>query len=143
MNNSSTVCIDANIVVKMVIFPDDVIRDLWESWQGAGAQVAAPTLLYYEVVNSLHQYQKHGLLSAEAIGQALDTALDLPVTLIGDAELHRRACDLAATYHLPAAYDAHYLALAERLGVDLWTADARLVNTMQPFGVDWVKLVGS
>ena len=48
--------------------------------------------------------------------------------------------DIAATYHLPATYDAHYLALAEHLGVELWTADTRLVNALLPFKLDWVKL---
>ena len=66
--------------------------------------------------------------------------IDNTFTLIGDSSLHRRAIVLAATHRLPATYDADYLALAERMGIDLYTADAHLVNALQPFKVDWVKL---
>jgi len=140
MKNSSTVCVDANVVVKSILFPEDAIQDLWKSWQTNGIRLVAPTLLFYEVANSLYQYQKRGDISADVIRRVYDTALALPFTLIGDASLHRRAIVLAATYRLPAAYDAHYLALAEHLGIDLYTADVRLVNALLPFKVDWVKL---
>lgn len=37
------------------------------------------------------------------------------------------ALDLAERLSLSATYDAHYLALAEWLGAEFWTADQRLV----------------
>lgn len=144
MSNSLTVCVDASIVVRFTLNPDDTaIKRLWNSWSTQGVRLVAPTLLFYEVTNGLYRQQKGGVLSPKFVLEALDVALAMPVELVGDGDLHRRACLLAGTYRLPAAYDAHYLALAERLGVELWTADARLVNTLQPFGVDWVKLAGA
>jgi predicted nucleic acid-binding protein len=55
--------------------------------------------------------------------------------------LHWRAMDLAERFSLPAVYDAHYLALAERLGGEFWTADRRLVEAVQG-ALPWVRLVG-
>ena len=42
-------------------------------------------------------------------------------------------------YELPATYDAHYLALAEWMDIELWTADMRLVKAIRSFDLDWVK----
>lgn len=39
---------------------------------------------------------------------------------------------LARQFNLPAAYDAHYLALAERLEAELWTLDRKLFNAVHP-----------
>ena len=39
--------------------------------------------------------------------------------------LHRRALELASLLQQGAAYDSHYLALAETLNCELWTADER------------------
>lgn len=140
MNNSSTVCADASIVVRFAFSQDMAVKQLWKSWSTQGFRLVAPTLLFYEVTNGLYRQQKAGLLSPSFVRAALDVALAFPVELVGDATLHQRARELAALYNLSAAYDAHYLALAERLDIELWTADARLVNTLQPFKLDWVKL---
>lgn len=139
MNNSSTVCVDANIIVRLVLFAEDKIQIRWKRWVSDEVQFVAPSLLHYEVVNSLYQYQKRGQVSLASLERALDAALALPVDLVDDNHIHRRAMILAAQYGVPAAYDAHYLALAEWMDVDLWTADMRLINTLKPFNLKWVK----
>lgn len=139
MNKSSTVCVDASVVTQRVV--SNAAENIWETWAQAGIRLVAPTLLYYEVTNSLYRYLKAGIFSLDTVEKTLRAALALPIELIGEANLHQRAKDLAAKYNLPAAYDAHYLALAEHLEVELWTADARLFNTVKSFGVEWVKLV--
>jgi predicted nucleic acid-binding protein len=88
----------------------------------------APALLNYEVANALYRYEKAGELTQEEVQQALDTVLALPIQLIGDHALHVEAVLLARRAGLPATYDAHYLALAERLGAEFWTADRKLVR---------------
>ncbi len=143
MSKSSTVCVDASIVLRRVLQPDnDAIKELWQSWVKDEVRLVAPTLLFYEVTNGLYQQQRNKILSSETIWKALELALDLPINLVNEANLHLRACEIAMEYNLPATYDAHYLALAEWMDVDLWTADMRLVNTLKPFKVKWVKGVG-
>ncbi len=132
------------MVVRFVVVPGDkAVQECWNLWETGWTSLVAPSLLYYEVINGLHRYRKQGALSPLAHKSALETAFSLSINLIGDADLHRRAAELAQTFNLPATYDAHYVALSERLGIELWTTDARLVNALQPFGVDWVKLAGA
>ncbi len=52
-----------------------------------------------------------------------------------------RAIELAEQYSLPATYDAHYLALAERNQCEYWTADTRLWNAIAG-KLNWVYLLG-
>jgi predicted nucleic acid-binding protein len=139
MNNSTIVCIDANIVTQRVI--SNAGEDLWEDWAQSSIRLVAPTLLYYEVTNSLYRYLKTGIFTLDTVEKTLRAALALPIELVGEAHLHQRAKDLAAKFNLPAAYDAHYLALAEHLDAELWTADKHLFNTVHSYGVEWVKLV--
>jgi len=58
----------------------------------------------------------------------------------GEPDLHWRAVELAARFSLAAAYDAHYLALAEHLGGEFWTADGRLARMVQA-SLPWVHLM--
>lgn len=139
---SSAVCVDASVVVRLVADPGDAaVRDLWARWDAEGAEIHAPTLLFYEVSNALYRYLRAGVLSRNAIDGALDAALTLPVQLHGDAYLHGEAVDLAARLRLGASYDAHYLALADRLRAELWTADQRLVNAVGT-ALPWLRLAG-
>ena len=124
--SGSWVCVDASFVVRMLVKPEATNRFLVEEWLATGATMAAPTLLFYEVTNALYQYQRHGWLDAGAVELAQSAALALPVSLFGGPEQHRRALRLTAEMGLGAAYDAHYLAVAEDLDAELWTADERL-----------------
>lgn len=140
MSNSSTVCVDASVVLRRVLQPDDdAIKGLWRSWVDNDIRLVAPTLLFYEVTNGLYRQQKNKILSPETIWKALELSLDLPINLVNEATLHVRALELATKYNLPATYDAHYLALAEWMGIEFWTADKKLINTLKPFKFDWVK----
>ena len=102
--------------------------------------IVAPSLLYYEVSNALHRLAVAGQLRPEQPEQALADALSLNIRLYSDAELHQRALRLARQLTLPATYDAHYWALAERLGAEFWTSDQRLVQAVQAT-LPWVHLV--
>lgn len=137
MSNSLTHCVDASMIVRHVT--SKTVTDLWESWMQADARIVAPSLLYYEVTNGLYRYQKTGILPSEAVKKALTAALMLPIDLVSNSDLHVRAKNLAVKFNLPATYDAHYLALAEWMGIELWTADTKFINTLKPFKFDWVK----
>jgi len=118
---------------------DSPIQELWQSWISEEIHLVAPTLLFYEVTNALYQQQKNNILSPEIIWQTLELSLELPITLVNEANLHLKAREIAMRYNLPATYDAHYLALAEWMDIELWTADQCLVNTLKSFKVKWVK----
>ena len=137
---SSWVCVDANLVIHLVADPsDETARQLWTEWDAAHRQLAAPGLIYYEVANALYGYCKLGYMTASSVELALEAALALPLHLYHDADLPRHAIALARRFALPAAYDAHYLAVAERLGGEMWTADRALAHAVQS-ELPWVHL---
>jgi predicted nucleic acid-binding protein len=136
------ICVDASLVIPLVADPaDTAIENLWDGWIAAGRTITAPRLLYYEVANGLYRCIAPGTLTAEAVRQALAAVLALPIQINHDVELHNAAVAMAARFSLPAAYDAHYLALSERLGAEFWTADRRLVRAVQA-ALPWVRLAG-
>ncbi len=138
-----TLCVDANLVIRLIIDPqDEVVRQLWEQWDAGGRQIAAPTLLHYEVSNALYRYQRAKMMSSSTVRLALKAAFALPVRLYGTRELHQRALVLAERFSLSAAYDAHYLALADWLGGEFWTADQKLARVVQD-DLPWVHVVES
>lgn len=138
---SGMVCVDASFVVRLLSRGAIAVPfiDLWDRWQDLGYTPVAPALIYYEVSNSFHRSVIAGQILPEEADQSLEDAINLNIRLYGDAELHRQALTLARTLKLPATYDAHYLALAQRLECEFWTADRRLFNSVQAT-LSWVKL---
>lgn len=88
-----------------------------------------PDLFYIEVTNVLWKYVRwQGLdpaLAQEYVAQLGRLHLQSTPT----AELMGDALALAVTHSI-SAYDACYLALAQRTGLPLLSADARLVNAI-------------
>jgi predicted nucleic acid-binding protein len=140
---SKVICIDANFVVRLLTDnAPSTFRTLWIQWQESEYTIVAPGLIYYEVSNALHRMSLGGQLLPEQADRSLNEALNLNITLYGDAELHREAFTLARSLKLSATYDSHYLALAQRLGCEFWTADKRLFNSVQA-SLLWIHLVTS
>lgn len=137
-----SVCVDASFVMRLLKEVDATgpASQCWDSWRRASRLIVAPALIYYELSNALFQYVKHKQLLIQEAQAALTLAQTLNITLYGDAELHRQALHLAQALSLPATYDAHYLALAQRLGAAFWTADRRLAQLVQP-ALPWVHLL--
>lgn len=93
-------------------------------------EIAAPSLLRYELVAVTRKWVYRKLATPQEARLALEVVLNYPVVLHFDDALLRRGWELAAQYNRPTAYDAQYLAVSERLGCDLWTADERLFNAV-------------
>ena len=119
----SPVCVDASVVVRLVVAADDSerVQDLVERWRSEGRILAAPALLHFGVANALYRCEQAGDLTADDVQQALDAALALKVELAGEAALHVEAVLLARRLGLKATCEAHHLVLAERIGAEFWT----------------------
>jgi predicted nucleic acid-binding protein len=139
---NNIVCIDANFVVWLLSLEDldNSYRQKWQEWQQNKYIIVAPTLLMYEVSNAFHRATIAQQITHDEAQFFLKEALKLGIQFYGDANLHQEALVLANLYGLPATYDAHYLALAQRLQVELWTADRRLFNSVSN-SLSWVKLI--
>jgi len=126
----SLVCVDASIVVK-IVSPEELrplaVR-LWQSWLDQDREIVAPHLFDYEVTSALLRKATRGILSLDEARGALRAALGMKVALLAPPGLSEQALELAVRFNRPAAYDAHYLALAEHLRCPFWTADERLYN---------------
>ena len=141
---SGPVCVDASLFLS-IVFDDPhqaTASRLWEDWLSAGTQLVAPPLFYAEITSVIRLSNHRGELSLLAAHEILSAGLSSPVEVWHDSRaLQPRALDLAARFEQPRAYDAQYLAVAELLGCELWTADRRLANSVATH-LPWVHYVG-
>lgn len=89
-----------------------------------------PPLLPIEIMNILRQRVRRGDVTPDEAQERLAAFLALPVVVYAPDTLYRRALEIAEEYQLPAAYDAHYVALAEQSDALLWTDDQRLLRAL-------------
>lgn len=140
---TSQTCVDASVVLKLLLSePDsDKAHALWATWIEQDVETVAPCHLAFEVISVLRNHVHRRVISAEA-GQAAFEAFEAQdIALVHPIGLDGRAWELAQHYDRPTAYDAHYLALAEMLGCELWTADRRLINALRG-ALPWVRWLG-
>jgi predicted nucleic acid-binding protein len=140
--NSSAV-IDANLAVFSVLKTPHSLNAalVMEQLANKGSQLYAPGLWWYEVTSVIHHYRFSGLVSDSTAYAALEIlTIDLGILQVDVTA--RSAFDWATRLHQKAAYDGFYLAAAEKLGTELWTADQSLFNNARQIGAGWVHWTG-
>jgi predicted nucleic acid-binding protein len=124
------ICIDASVAAKWVFIEEDsdLAKAIFLAHEDSG--VIAPAFMAAELTNSIRRRVARGLMTQDEGERALNLFLAFEVTLSIDASVHVEALRLAHRFDRPAAYDMHYVALAEIASCDLWTADLRLLNAL-------------
>ncbi len=147
------ICVDASLAAKWV-FEEEHCREARTLYRDAlmsSERIVAPALLPIEVTNIVRQRVRRVKppaqqpLSLTEAQEALDRFLALGIEVTMPSQLHRQALELADAQGLPAVYDAHYVALAQMLGCELWTADRHLADAIRqklPF-VRWIGDYGA
>jgi predicted nucleic acid-binding protein len=115
---------------------------LIKSWVAAQYQVAAPYLFKYEFISVIRKRVARGAITFQDGQTIIDDLPNHPVETFANELLLQRAYELASEFNRPAAYDSFYLALAEHLGCEFWTADLRLFNAVGA-KLMWVKWIGN
>jgi predicted nucleic acid-binding protein len=97
----------------------------------AGHELLAPTLLRSQTLSALHEAVHRGELPADVALERLAHIRVLPIRLLGDAVLRRRAWDLAERLGWAETYDAEYVALTQLQADAFVTLDAELTRRVE------------
>lgn len=140
------IVVDANLVAALALpLPySEQVADKMAGWKRTGSELHAPLLLEYELASILRKAVVVGLITTDTATEAMRRLLDLGIRVWPPTvTLHASALQWAERLGQSKAYDAHYLALAEELGGELWTADRRLAHCARQAGKDWVRWISS
>jgi predicted nucleic acid-binding protein len=88
----------------------------------------APTLLRSQTLSVLHEAAHRGEIEPEIALDRLARIWAMPIRLLGDAVLRRRAFDLAEQLGWAETYDAEYVALTQLQADAFVTLDAELAR---------------
>jgi predicted nucleic acid-binding protein len=114
--------VDASAVLHLVSAEVEV---------SARHELLAPTLLRSQTLSALHEAVQRGELPPEVGRDRLTRIGRMPIRLLGDAVLRRRAWELADQLGWASTYDAEYVALTQLQADALVTLDADLARGVQ------------
>jgi predicted nucleic acid-binding protein len=97
----------------------------------AGHELLAPTLIRSQVLSSLHEAVQRGEIPADVARERLAWIGKLPIRLLGDGVLRRRAWEIADRLGWSSTYNAEYVALTQLQADALVTLDEELARSVK------------
>src|ERR671939_1892677 len=94
-------------------------------------KLLAPTLLRSQTLSALHEAVHAGQLPVDVARERLRRINALPIRLLGDAVLRRRAWEIADQLGWAETYDAEYVALTQLQADALVTVDPELARQVK------------
>ncbi len=136
------VVVDTSLAVKWVMAEHDsrAARMRLRRWRSENTRLIVPCWFACEFANVLHQHVRQGTVSTPQAIRFLRPVLDRVSLLDPEPTVAVPALEIASLLNQKASYDSQYVALAEHLGCELWTADqrfGRLAQATFPF-VHWL-----
>jgi len=100
--------------------------------EASGAhKLLAPTLLRSQTLSALHEAVHRGEIPADIARDRLRRIGRMPIRLLGDAVLRRRAWELADQLGWASTYNAEYVALTQLQADAFVTLDADLARSVE------------
>jgi predicted nucleic acid-binding protein len=97
----------------------------------AAHKLLAPTLLRSQTLSALDEAVHRGEMPADVARQRLAAIGSMPIRLLGDAVLRRRAWEIADRLGWASTFDAEYVALTQLQADAFITLDAELACSVQ------------
>src|SRR2546425_8229593 len=91
----------------------------------------APTLLRSQTLSALHEAVQRGEIPGDIARHRLTWIGRMPIRLLGDAVLRRRAWELADQMGWASTYNAEYVALTQLQADAFVTQDAKLARGLE------------
>jgi predicted nucleic acid-binding protein len=119
-------------MTRFVVDAGAVLQLASEAFEVSGAhKLLAPTLLRSQTLSALHEAVQRGEIPAEVAREHLARIGRMPIRLLGDGVLRRRAWDLADRLGWASTYNAEYVALTQLQADALVTLDAELARSVE------------
>lgn len=116
-------------LTKFVVDSSVVLHLVSEDVEVADAhELLAPTLLRSQTLSAMHEAVQRGEIAADIALERLERIGRMPIRLLGDAVLRRRAWKIADELGWPSTYDAEYLALTQLQADAFVTLDRDLAS---------------
>jgi predicted nucleic acid-binding protein len=97
----------------------------------AGHELLAPTLLRSQALSFLHEAVHAGEIAPDVARERLKRINALPIRLLGDAVLRRRAWEVADELGWADTYDAEYVALTQLQADAFVTLNPKLARRVE------------
>ena len=140
------ISVDACIAIKWANPSEqfgDIAKRMLQDYKQGELSFAMPEFFYYEIASGISKSVARGSITREEGEEALNDILDMEI------EIHSFP-DVKTVYSFSqiykrSIYDCFYLFLAQKLKIELWTADKKLYDSVKnklQF-VKWIEDYGS
>jgi predicted nucleic acid-binding protein len=129
--------VDASVGVKPYL-PEDLsesAKRLFRTLRAGKVDLFVPDLFYSECANIFVKYVRRFNTPPAHARESLMNLRSLPLLSTSGSELFTSAFNLALDHGI-SAYDASYLALAQKLSAPVITADEKLIRKLAGSGAD-------
>ena len=135
--------LDASVVLKWYLRDEKCGQEalnILEQHVAGDVALFAPTILPYEVLNTLLVAERMGRIAEEVTEEAFHGFLELEINFLDPFFDYPHILSLARSFHR-SVYDASYLSLAKKNNIDFVTGDKRLHSAVKD-KLKWVKWIG-
>ena len=139
------VVVDASIAVNFLLTQAYSVEaeQCLERWESVREMLYALGHWYAEVVSALQFAVYQRKLNSQDAQTLVDVLPELGVQVVQPpADLLKASLRWAERLGQNKAYDAQYVALAEQLKAELWSADQRLIHALKEQGIPWAHWIG-